>query len=492
MTVGSPTAQHDDMRAARTSRPPQEAVDASQPASVPRPFSSTPPGAPGPWSFPPRFSFGVATSAYQVEGGINDNNWADWERRTRPDGGPTVLGHDRCGRAADSWNRFDQDLALLRWLGVDCYRFSVEWSRIEPRPGHVDDGALSRYREWCRRLRAAGIRPMLTLHHFTEPTWVTGLGGFADGAAVDAWLGFVNRVVARLGDLVDDWVTVNEPVGYVVQGWLRGVWPPGQADPAVGGQVLENLLLAHADAYRLIHRAASARGATAGRRCQVGLAHHVVPFRPGRAGHPGDCLLARALDRTYNHAVPTALVTGHLRLRLPPLWRRAHHPGLAGTQDFLGVNHYYPLYARLRPRPWAGLEAFDVGPSARGTVDDLGCDLDDRSLGQALAGMARYRLPMVVTEHGICDGDRPDTRRCQGLANALATIARVTREGGDVRGYVHWSLVDNFEWAFGWGARFGLFSLDRRSLTRTPTAGARLYREAIARHHDAHDPGPGT
>ncbi len=485
MTMGPSVVHHAHVGAARASRTSGTA-DAHRDAPVQPPPPSSGVRAPEASLILPRdFVFGVATSAHQVEGGLTSNNWADWERRVRPDGSAMVPPSERCGPATDSWNRFEEDLALMRWLGVDCYRFSVEWSRVEPRRGYVDDAALSRYRDWCCELRTAGVRPMVTLFHFTEPIWASDMGGFAEPPVVDAWVAFVERVVARMGDLVDDWVTVNEPVGYVVQGWLRGVWPPGLADPGLAGRVLENLLLAHAAAYRVIHVAASGRSAAAERECRVGMAHHVVPFRPARRANLGDQMLARALDRAYNHAVPTALTTGHLRLRLPGLWRHVHHPELVATQDFLGVNHYFPLVARLRLRAVRGLDELDVGPSAHGVVDDLGFDLDDASMGEALVAMARYGLPIVVTEHGVCDGEEPDLRRRRGLTDALVTIARLLHEGVDIRGYLHWSLVDNFEWAFGWTAHFGLFRLDRPGLARTPRGSARLYRDLIAWHREA-------
>lgn len=428
----------------------------------------------------PSLRYGVATSAYQTEGGLQATNWAGWEKRRDPDGRPTIADGSRCGRATDSWERFDEDLACLTWLGVDVYRFSVEWSRVEPIRGYIDEAALDRYREWCVKLRAAAIAPMVTLHHFSEPAWFSGGGGFAGAGGMGAWLRFVELVEGRLGDLVDEWLTLNEPVGYVVQGWLRGVWPPGSQDPTQAARVLEQILLAHAAAYQLLHRGAARRG----RSCAVGLAHHHVVFRP-ETRRPWDRWATRAVDASYNRAVPRALQTGELRLWLPGLRYRARHPSLVGTQDFFGLNHYQPLRVSLG---WLGdgpLPGLHIGASDRGEHDDLGLELDPTSLSEAVRAVAAYGLPIHITENGTCDGAVPDERRCRQLVAALESVEALRAAGVDVRSYVHWTLVDSFEWAYGWSAPFGLFRLDRQTRQRKPDEAAYLYRDLIRRNRES-------
>lgn len=430
----------------------------------------------------PPLRFGVATSAYQTEGELHATNWAAWERRRHPDGRPSIADGSRCGRATDSWARFDEDLACLVWLGVDTYRFSVEWSRVEPISGYIDDTALDRYRDWCVKLRTAGITPMVTLHHFSEPAWFSADGGFLGPGGTAAWLRFVRLVEDRLGDLVDEWVTINEPVGYVVQGWLRGVWPPGRSDPRLAARVLENLLLAHARAYQLLHQGAERRGAS----CAVGLAHHQVVFRP-LTGRLSDRWAAHAVDASYNHAVPRALQTGSLRLRLPGMRHRARLPSLVGTQDFYGLNHYQPLYVSIR---WPGggpLSGLHVGASGRGERDDLELDIDPGSLADAVRAASSYGLPIHITENGTCDGATPDDRRRRQLTASLEAVEALRACGCDIRSYIHWTLVDNFEWAYGWSARFGLFQFDRKTGRRSPRAAAHLYRGLIARHRGVED-----
>jgi beta-glucosidase len=406
-----------------------------------------------------------------VEGGTGANTWSAWELATRSDGRSTIHTGERCGRATNQWEMFGTDLALMRWLGVDMYRFSIEWSRVEPLPGHIDDTALERYRSWCIDLVEAGISPMVTLHHFTEPAWTTDRGGFAHRSTVHDWLQFVRRCRDRLGDLVGHWVTVNEPVAYVAQGWLRGEWPPGRRDPREAAAVLENLMLAHAAAYRLLHEADRPE-----RRHQVGLAHNIMPLRARHPLNPWNATVTRMLDRTYNRAVPEALHTGLLRLRLPGVGVTARHPALRGTQDFFGLNHYHAALV-------------ETGRSAEGPVNlvptpgeqnDLGWTLDPPTIGAVLRWTRRYGLPVIITEHGTVDGDTPDLRRRRFLGACLAEIADAARDGVDVRGYLHWTLTDNFEWTHGFSARCGLFRVDRRDFHRSATSTAGYYRDIIS------------
>jgi beta-glucosidase len=421
--------------------------------------------------FPVGFMWGAATSAYQVEGGITANNWADWERRS--------ASAVRCGAAAGHWERFDSDLDLMRWLGISAYRFSIEWSRIEPLPGYFDPQPMRRYRSWCERLRAAAITPLVTLHHFSEPLWITERGGFADMRTVSAFGRYVEHVATSLHDLVQFWTTINEPVAYAVQGWWRGVWPPGRTDPATAVAVLEHLLLAHGAGYRALH------ATTQDRSCHVGLAHNFVTMRPHRHYSPADRLAARCLDATYNRAALDALTDGELRVRLPGFSHTSVLPEIAGTQDYLGVNHYHPLTVRWQS---AGPQHIAVD-FPDGTRNDLGWTMDPTSLADSLRRLAQYGLPLVVLEHGACDSDIDDRRRRRFLAHSLAHLLRAVMSGLDVRGYIHWSLLDGYEWGTG-HTPFGLFRVDPITLARSPTSTAHYYRRMMSAQPAPGDPGP--
>lgn len=359
--------------------------------------------------FPSGFFLGAATAAYQVEGGIANNNWAVWERTRRADGRRPILGGQCCGRAADHWRLFEEDLERMRELGLSMYRFSVEWSRIEPEEGRFDEQALARYRGWCEKLGAAGITPMVTLHHFSEPDSISQRGGFENHLTVDAFGRFARFVVPRLAGVVDYWVTVNEPVVYPVLGWLRGEFPPCVRDGRRMVRVLEHLLLAHAEAYHLIHELDSTDADGDGVAALAAPTSNIVLFEPSAPWNPVDRLAARLFSRAYNEAVLDALETGRLRLRLPGLASLdVAHSRLAGTWDFAGVNHYFRLLAGL---PYLSPHHPPIGFNPSAVKNDMGWDLVPETLYDALRLVAPYGKPIWVTENGTCDDQIPDHRR---------------------------------------------------------------------------------
>ena len=210
--------------------------------------------------FPPGFIFSSATSAYQVEGGIVDTNWNRWEQqKTKRCGGQTIRDGDEAGRACDMWNLFeDVDLPLIEKLGLNSFRFSIEWSRVEPTEGEFDDAALARYERWCRLLRARGIEPCVTLLHFTEPGWFVDQGGWEEKRNVNFFVRFCERVVRRLSPHCSMWCTLNEPVGCAVNGWLVGIHPPGgKGRLRATVRVIWHMLLGHREASRAIREAAA-------------------------------------------------------------------------------------------------------------------------------------------------------------------------------------------------------------------------------------------
>lgn len=444
-------------------------------ASLRRGPSEVPPAPTDLPRFPLGFRFGAATAAHQVEGGTTNNNWTRWEQHVHDDGQPAIANGDRCGRAVDHWDRFDEDVERMVELGLDTYRFSLEWSRIEPEPDRFDDAALERYRSWCITLREAGITPMVTLHHFTEPLWLTDRGGFESPDTPARFGAFVDHVLPALGDLVDTWVTINEPNVFAVLGWLNGVFPPGATDLSRTATVMRYVLESHARAYHAIHQyRATAPDDHAGP-AQVSIAHNVVLFEPRSWANPAEVAAARVLHRNYNAAPVHACVTGRLRFGLPGAGVNTRIRGLQGTLDWLGINHYFRQLVRVpgsNGRPEPGFDSTSV-------KTDMGWDMIPGTLGRAVRWADRYQLPITVTEHGTADGAEPDDRRVWFLTESLAGLAAAIEDDVDVRGYVHWSLLDNFEWAHGFGPRFGLYAVDRDTQQRTLTEGGRRYAEVI-------------
>jgi len=426
---------------------------------------------------PKGFLMGTATAAHQIEGGL-DNDWTDWEAGSFPDGTPHVKHGDRSGLADDSWNRFDDDLALMKQLGATSYRFSVEWSRLEPERGAWNAAAMERYKEWVRKLRAAGIEPMVTLFHFTLPKWVAAQGGFESRQTMDDFADFSARVASELGDGVDLWCTINEPNVYAVEGWLEGIFPPGKKDDTkTQTLVLANLLEAHGLAAARIRAADTVDADGDGRATLISVAHHVRLFQPA-SNSTLDTYIAAVTDDYFNESTPRALVTGRILLDIPgTITVDKRIEGLAGSVDYLGINYY----SRYIVRADLGAAALSQQYTLPGRpTSDLGWDLYPDGMYLSLMRFAAWGVPVYVTENGIADAK--GELRVKYLKQHVAAVERAVADGADVRAYLHWSLLDNFEWADGFEPRFGLFAVDYgNGRARTATPAVETFR-AIADH----------
>jgi beta-glucosidase len=423
----------------------------------------------GTLQFPSGFLWGAATAAHQVEGDNRNNQWWAWEQQ------PGRIWHGgRSGQACGWWQPggAEGDLDLAAEMGHTTHRLSVEWSRIEPSEGTFDAAAIARYRQILQAMRARGIEPMVTLHHFTDPLWIAQAGGWENPRTIERFRRFVRYTVGELGDLVRLWCTINEPNIYMVYGYLLGEFPPGAHDPARGLRVLNHLLRAHALAYRTIH---SLDG-----QAQVGMAHHIVIFEPADPTSPLDRLAAGVQDALFNAISLYAPHDGVMRF---PAGSGLTYGALVDSQDFIGVNHY--IRYRVRFDPSQPTQVF-----ARYHLESGALLSDNKANGEpysalapqafylALKRAARFGKPIYVTENGCPDAT--DRVRSHLLATYLPQMHRAIQEGADVRGYYHWTLVDNFEWAAGWGLRFGLVELDLPTGQRRIRASGRLYAE-IAR-----------
>ncbi len=416
--------------------------------------------------FPPHFLFGCATSAYQIEGDI-ENDWSAWERAGRLKDPGT-----RCGRATDHWNRWREDVDLLARLGAQAYRFSVEWARVEPRPGEFDEAAIARYVEITERLVAHRIEPFVTLLHFTHPPWfhTTCPWHQPDGEAPERFGRFAERVTAALGARVRYYTVINEPSVWLSGAYFKGVIPPGRARLGELAAAATGLIRGHARAHAAIKRANPD--------AQVGLAKHYMHFSPSRAAHPLDRITTSYVRHHFNHVFVKALIDGVVQLGLLPGVRYVSEvPEAAGTLDFLGVNFYSRVYVELLARFGKdALSVFYEDRDGRG-VTDLGWEIHPGGLTEALVDMARYRVPIFITENGI--DDRTDSRRAAYIHDHLSAALDAIDRGVDLRGYLHWSLLDNFEWLEGYEPRFGLYRVDYGTLERTLTGGGDYYRRII-------------
>jgi beta-glucosidase len=406
----------------------------------------------------------VAVSHYQVEGD-DPCDWTDWEAAAKTRGGP-------CGRAAGSWERYEEDAAAAGALGANAFRFSVSWSRVEPRKGEFDEAALGRYARLVDRLASLGLEPIVTLLHYTHPRWFHAETPWTSRASVTAFSRFAARVASALGPAVRCWTVLNEPFVLVLGGYLDGQVPPGLSSGRDAARALDHLLAAHEAA------AAEIRAAVPG--AAIGVAHNVMGFAPERPRNPFDRLLVTVGRRFYNRTLLDAFGEGRWSAYLPPFMRlRGKRPGLPASLDFVGVNYYSRLHLRfLGGGGRVGSFAYR-DPHGRGLTDN-GWEVVPEAFLPLLRECASIGKPLLVTENGLADAS--DAMRPAFLESHVAVLEEAAREGIPVHGYLHWSLVDNFEWLDGWAPRFGLLELDRETLERRPRPSAEAFRRLALRY----------
>lgn len=415
---------------------------------------------------PLTFLLGTASAAHQIEGG-NDNDWtATWEPAH-------IRNGDVSGRAANSWVQWPEDVRAMTELGANTYRFSLEWSRLVRGRGEPwDAAAAANYRSLLLRLKAEGITPMVTLHHFTLPRWVADEGGWEWPGIADALGSFAREAAQRYGDLVDLWCTVNEPNVAAYHSYLQGAWPPGFTDTKRMVGVMVQMMRAHAAAARELRAADLTDADNDLRPALVGIAHHVQVFEPA-SWSSTDTAVAGLTDEFFNDAIPESAKTGRVHLYVPgEIEVDEPVEGLADSFDYLGINFYERNFLRFDITDPALSRTYV--PADRPT-NDLGWDQYAEGLYRLLVRFGRWGWPIYVTENGIADQQgfaRPDY-----LRRHVYAVEQAIQAGVNVRGYFHWSLIDNFEWAEGYHGKFGLFSIDFSdpALTRRPTAAVRTF-----------------
>ena len=393
--------------------------------------------------FPKNFLWGAATSAHQVEGNNTNSDW--WEYENKAD-----LRY-LSGQACRHYELYRKDFDLAQSFNHNANRFSVEWSRIEPQEGVFSEKELEHYRDVLLALRERNLEPLVTLHHFTNPAWFSRLGGWENRKAARYFLRYVGRVVGALGDQVHYWITINEPIIYIYQAYLLGIWPPLKKSLWSAWQVENNLAAAHIKAYRLIHSIYKNKNL---KRPYVSIAKEVQVFM--------------ACRETLRNRFAVYLRDGWFNARF--LKRLL----AAKSLDFIGINYYSRNL----------VETSGWGPShlAMEACNDsthqlkknsLGWEIYPQGLYELLMKLKRYKLPLMITENGICIED--DNIRWEFIRGHLKSVHRAMQEGAEVLGYIYWSLLDNYEWDKGFAPRFGLVEVDYKSFERTVRGSARLF-----------------
>jgi beta-glucosidase len=411
-------------------------------------------------TFPKNFLWGTATSGFQYEGNSRNTDFWQWEQ-----GEGHIAQAYKSGRACDWWEgrRWQEDFDHAAADGHTALRMSVEWSRVEPTPARWDEDALDHYRQMVKGLRARGLTPMVTLHHYVNPVWAAERRVWETGEVVMLFERYVRKVVKALGEYVNLWCTINEPNAYMYHCWVEGAFPPGKKDINLGFRAAVNLLRAHAAAYRAIHALQP--------HALITLPILFMPIEPARPGSSLDRWAAQTQFSLFSGLFPEAIRTGRMRR----LFGGVSVPEVKGTLDFFGLQYYTTFITRFDPtNPGELFGRRSFPPEAE--VDDAKYYASHPpGFFWSLKWAHALGVPIYVTENGI--GDADDKLRPRYLLAHLRQLWRAANFNWNVRGYFHWSLVDNFEWERGWQHRFGLYALDTETLARTPRRSAQLYSE---------------
>lgn len=371
--------------------------------------------------FPEGFLWGTATSAYQVEGGIENNDWS----KDFP-----------AGKACDHYNRYEEDFDLMSELNQNAYRFSIEWARIEPEENKFDRKEINHYRKVVLALRQRGITPFVSLHHFTVPLWLAKKGGGLNKEAPKYFERYVKFIVEELGDLVDFWTTLNEPILGAVAGYLLKMGPIQERSLLRTIRVIKSEVKTHKRAYKVIHRLK--------RKAKVGVAKNNIYFEP---------YSQKSLLDTFCVSI------------LNYFWNQYFLNRVRDYLDFIGLNYYF--HYRLK---------FPFLKKNEGKVfSDIGWEIYPEGIYWVLRKLEKYQKPIYITENGLADAE--DKLRPTFIKDHLFWVHRAIREGADVRGYFHWSLMDNFEWKEGYKPRFGLIEINYKTLHRKLRPSSLLYQK---------------
>ncbi len=395
---------------------------------------------------------GSATAATQIEGGDENNNWARFAKEGKVKDGSTPVTAD------DHYNRFREDIDLMADMGLQIYRFGIEWSRIEPSRGEYSDEAIAHYREEISYMIDKGIKPLLTIHHFTNPLWFEDMGAFENKEAPEIFLSLTKKVVESFGDLVSEYITINEPNVYATQSLLWGYWPPEKKSFGSLLGALANMVKAHVLAYNYIHEKRAEMGYSD---TKVSFANHLRVFAPKNPKNPFHRIASRFSEYLFQGALTDAMMTGRRRFPLPR--RRGVKEGK--YYDFIGINYYTR----------STVSGLADGVREGCFKNDLGWEIYHEGLielSNKLAG--KYGGEVYVTENGTCDNT--DAFRARFIYDQLELISRVENP---ITRYYHWSFLDNFEWREGERERFGLVYVDYKTQTRTVKESGRLYSAII-------------
>lgn len=372
--------------------------------------------------FPKNFLWGSATASYQVEGGIENCDWADASRH----------GYvPECGKACDHYNKYEEDFDLMKKMGHTFHRISIEWARIEPKEGQFDEKEIEHYRSVLHALHKREITPMVTCWHWTLPMWLSEKGGFSNEGFCEYFSRYCSKLVEELGDEAHLWATINEPMVVASHGYLKGTFPPFKKNIYKYLRSVSVLSQAHINAYRSMKAVRSD--------IRIGIAKHQIYFDSNN--NPFNKILVRLADWWWNDRFLEEI--------------RTH-------QDFIGLNHYH-------------YKPFGIKLTTPRT--DIGWEMYPPAIYHCLMRLKQYNVPVYITENGLADAQ--DIYRAEYITNYLKEVHHAIQDGVFVRGYLYWAFMDNYEWTFSFDKRFGLVEVDFETLERKERPSSKVYSKII-------------
>lgn len=419
---------------------------------------------------PDDFLWGAATAAHQVEGNQH-NNWSEWEESVATKLANTAVARLKAsvlnweeikkeatdpsnyisGLAADHYNRYEEDFDLMKNIGLNAYRFSIEWSRIEPSPGKYDKAEIDHYKQVVKALKKRGIEPMVSLHHFSDPIWLEEIGGWHGSEIIDRFVAYSKLMAEQLSPDVKYWISINEPGSYMVMRYLGGgiwpEWPKTSSSLKLAYAYLKNLVKIQKQ-VRLVIKDVN-------KDAMVGMAHTPIDYHLGRKDP------ISFIAKKVSGYIPDMYLINRLKKDL----------------DFIGINYYLKIDIKAKfshPSKW--ITKWD-GKSPR---SDSGWGIYPKGIYTTTQRFKKFNLPLFITENGLSDAK--DRLRAKFITEHLEQLVKSKNDGADIRGYFHWSLLDNYEWSEGFWPKFGLIAVDRKTLKRTLRPSAKTYGDLIKKY----------
>jgi beta-glucosidase len=375
--------------------------------------------------FPEGFLWGTATSSHQIEGDNFFNDWWAWEQAGK---------NKPSGKACDSYNRYEEDFDFIEKMNNNAHRLSIEWSRIEPKENEFNNDAVEHYKKVFAALKKRKIKIMLTLHHFTNPEWLSKKGGWLNSKTPIYFERFVRFIAENFKDDIDLWITINEPMIYAMQSHYNGIFPPGKKSLFAFRKVLKNLIQAHRLGYKALHQIIP--------NAKAGFAQNPVCFS----------------------AWPKKSITSAILIpRLKAFWNHYFYKKTKGCHDFVGINYYFHFRIKFSI---FGIKAFKPHELNLSSIEP-------EPFFKTLVEFKKYNLPIHITENGTATENEEE--RITFLISYLNSVRKAIEKGANIGGYFYWSLLDNFEWESGIGPRFGLVKVDFKNFRRSLTPAGEIY-----------------